>query len=76
MSFKGSFIQGWADVLALVVKAPRTADEIRGLNGMSKVTISRILHALRNEGLVRCEPAPRVEGAGAGRTADIWTWAP
>lgn len=76
MSFKGSFIQGWADVVGLIVRAPRTCDEIKALNGMSKVTISRILHALCAEGLVKRELAERQNEGVGGRAPDVWTWAP
>lgn len=78
MKHRGSFVQGWADVVGLVVKAPRTCQELRDLTGLSKNTIFRILHALANEGLVKQDTAARVDGRDleAGRLPDLWTWAP
>ena len=57
----------WADMVALLVKAPRTVDELAALTKLDRTTIYRWRDALIGEGLVRAK----------GRTpsgAKIYVW--
>jgi hypothetical protein len=57
----------WADMVALLVKAPRTVDELASLTKLDRTTIYRWRDALIGEGLVRAK----------GRTpsgARIYVW--
>ena len=45
----------WADMVALLVKAPRTVDELASLTKLDRTTIYRWRDALIGEGLVRAK---------------------
>ena len=68
-----------AQVIFFLVKAPRTQGELRELMGMpdnttSLTTISRVLRALRDEGLVDvCGVRPLAPGT-RGLSPRLWAW--
>jgi len=62
-------LRKWADLLALLVKAPRTVAELQSLTGMDRKAIYRWRDSLIGEGLVRSD----------GRTpsgARVYVWDP
>jgi predicted transcriptional regulator len=59
----------WADMVALLVKAPRTVDELAGLTKLDRTTIYRWRDALIGEGLV-CVKGRTPSGAR------IYVWDP
>jgi DNA-binding IclR family transcriptional regulator len=66
---KTDWISNWADMLALLVKAPRTVAELSELTGSDRTTIYRWRDALVSEGLIK----------KCGKTAsgaDVWIWSP
>jgi transposase-like protein len=60
-----------ADFVALVVKAPRTVNEVAELVGANKETVRAWVQAFADEGLVR------QGGLRKSRTANavVWEWA-
>lgn len=73
MADASRYLDMHAAMLQLIVKAPRTAHELRTLTGASKNTPYRWLKALESEGLVRRDRGACLGGA-AGFTPDTWTW--
>ncbi len=57
----------WADVVALVHKAPRTVPELVHITELGPDAIRGYLHTLAAEGLI--DPGPR-----RGTSAIVWTW--
>lgn len=65
----------WPDIVALVVKAPRSVAELVNLTGAHENTVLRVLHQLRDEALI--EPARTRERphAKTGPFPLEWRWA-
>jgi DNA-binding IclR family transcriptional regulator len=59
-------VERYVDVVALVVKAPRTVSELEELSGLYRKSLYRLLDALEAEGLV--------EKSMNGRKS-VWRWA-
>lgn len=71
-----SYVLRWADVVALLVKKPRTKGELREMTGISKNSLDGVLFALRDEGLLMQLKDKRQGRSGKGSSPDLWTWAP
>lgn len=64
-------IEGMADCVHLLLKKPRTLDELSVITAFSKKTVRRWVHALEAEGLI--------SSVGNEKTPEltwVWTWAP
>lgn len=72
----GSYVQRWADAVSLLVKRPRTQQELMELTGVSRHAIRRVLYALKDEGLLLRLQRKKTERDGRGSSPDLWTWAP
>ena len=62
---RGAYVERYADIIALITKAPRTIAELSSLAGISDMPTRRFVNALKAEGLVTSQYAPRVEGSRA-----------
>lgn len=71
-----SYAQRWADAVALLVKRPRTKEELIELTGISKNSLDGVLYSLRDEGLLRQIRQERTEENNlVGSLPDLWAWA-
>lgn len=75
MRKKRSNVENSAEIIALVVKAPRTVQEVHYITGISLDAIRRHFNALKGEGLVQVLRQSRL-AQGRGCLAALWTWAP
>lgn len=73
MADASRYLDMHAAMLQLIIKAPRTAHELRALTGASKNTPYRWLKALESEGLVRRDRGTRLAD-GKGFSSDTWAW--
>ena len=55
-------IQRACDLIALIVKKPRTRPELADLMGTRQCVLQPWIDGLIGEGLVRLDPAPKVPG--------------
>lgn len=72
---QGAYIERYADLTALLVKAPRTLAELMRLTELSEAPATRFLHALEAEGLIHKAQVKKTL-ALRGRRAFLWTWQP
>lgn len=65
------YINSMADVVACLVKEPRTGPELEKLTGIHRQTIRKYTAALEGEGLIKPEHGHRPK---VGRMAVLWIW--
>ena len=65
-----------ADLVSLLVKAPRTVNELAELTDYEYHSVSRYLNALHAEGLLTKVRPDIGIGSGRGTAPVTWTWRP
>jgi predicted ArsR family transcriptional regulator len=73
MSHSQANIRRACDLLALIVKAPRTRPELAELLQTRSCTLKPWIDALEDEGLIRLESAPKTPGRD-GYEAKVVRW--
>ncbi|MEO8807924.1 MAG: hypothetical protein ABI433_17725 [Burkholderiaceae bacterium] len=70
---EGDYVKRYVDMIALLVKKPRTTRELCEFSGVHKQAITRWMIGFESEGMVRRELEPKLEGR-RGPQRRVWHW--
>ena len=70
---QGDYVKRYIDMIALVVKQPRTTSDLVELSGIHKQAVTRWMNACVEEGLVERRPGTKRPGTN-GPARGVWHW--